>query len=346
MNEEKGRKVYEGKGENGPQSPSALFDFETRDRLALSKFKQIFGNDMGHVNMTDISRLIRTIVQAAANFEKNFSHSYPYLAFGVKHGNCCGGAFDQDKVRAIKKMLRGDPQAIFGGFVMVDFDIDGECAETLLRFDRTDKRRKLDGIVAPGFNEEAVNILKNKSGSCRLFVNPALEKIGIESFDYSPIQVPVRGGMLVQSNYHFALDLTSDNHSLACYGQINNEERADLLLADAVCRTSNSNTITIVKDGMLIGNGIGQQSRVRAAKVALLNVSECGHSAEGAAAASDSFFPFPDGVEVLIDAGVKAIFSTSGSQNDQKTIDLCKERNVRLLMMPDSIARGFCCHMG
>lgn len=85
----------------------------------------------------------------------------------------------------------------------------------------------------------------------------------------------------------------------------------DMQLAWAIGSRSTSNTITIVKDGQLIGNGVGQQDRKEAAKLAVERATEAGHSLEGAVAYSDSFFPFPDGVEVLINAGVKTIFATS-----------------------------------
>ena len=131
--------------------------------------------------------------------------------------------------------------------------------------------------------------------------------------------------------------------------------KRDVVLAWAVGCTSNSNTITIVKEGKLYGNGVGQQDRVGAAQLAIFRADEAAAFAQGetlrkeadlenAVAYSDSFFPFPDAVEVLINRGIKTIFSTSGSVNDDKTIELCKQKDVNLILLPDAEARGFYQH--
>ena len=138
----------------------------------------------------------------------------------------------------------------------------------------------------------------------------------------------------------------------------------DIILAWGVGSTSNSNTITLVKESRLYGNGVGQQDRVGAAKLAIFRADDAAMFAknsdvgrpdsgrptseladlENAVAYSDSFFPFPDAPEVLINRGVKTIFSTSGSVNDEKIIELCKNRGVNLILLPDSEARGFYQH--
>ena len=124
------------------------------------------------------------------------------------------------------------------------------------------------------------------------------------------------------------------------------------MLAWAIGSNANSNTITIVKDGKLIGNGVGQQDRVGAAKLAIMRADDASFALsgqeraklEGAVAYSDSFFPFSDGPEVLIDRGIKTIFATSGSVNDKEVIEFCKNRGVTLVMYPDKTARGFAWH--
>jgi phosphoribosylaminoimidazolecarboxamide formyltransferase/IMP cyclohydrolase len=128
------------------------------------------------------------------------------------------------------------------------------------------------------------------------------------------------------------------------HGTATSQQEEDMLLASAIGETSNSNTISIVKNGMLLGNGVGQQDRVGAATLALARASRAKHDVTGASAYSDSFFPFPDGPQTLIDAGITSILTTSGSKNDQATIDLCKEQNVALYMIPDSLGRGFFGH--
>ncbi len=130
-------------------------------------------------------------------------------------------------------------------------------------------------------------------------------------------------------------------------GTFDTEVIRSVILAWAVGATSNSNTITLVKDGRLVGNGVGQQDRVGAAKLAIFRADEANNGKAdlaGATAYSDSFFPFPDAPEVLINRGIKTIFSTSGSVNDEKIIELCKSKGVELILLPDSEARGFYQH--
>jgi phosphoribosylaminoimidazolecarboxamide formyltransferase / IMP cyclohydrolase len=124
----------------------------------------------------------------------------------------------------------------------------------------------------------------------------------------------------------------------------NDLQISDMLLACAIGGTSNSNTITLVNNNMLIGNGVGQQDRVGAAELAIKRATRSKHDINGAAAYSDSFFPFFDGPQTLIDAGVKAILTSSGSIRDQATIDVCVKNNVTLYMIPDQICRGFFGH--
>ena len=157
-------------------------------------------------------------------------------------------------------------------------------------------------------------------------VNPSIEKAGLNSLDTTSRFRYVRGGFLTQPNYTFVPEI----------------ENEDVLLAWAVGCTSNSNTITLVKDGQLLGNGVGQQDRVGAANLAILRAGD--KDLTGATAYSDSFFPFPDAPEVLINRGIKTIFSTSGSVNDEKVVELCQAKGVNLIMLPDSEARGFYQH--
>lgn len=117
-----------------------------------------------------------------------------------------------------------------------------------------------------------------------------------------------------------------------------------MVLAWAVGSTSNSNTITLVKGGQLIGNGVGQQDRVGCCELAVKRALDAGHATEGSVAYSDSFFPFPDAPAVLADAGVKAIWATSGSVRDAEIQALCAERGVVLLQVPDTLGRGFFGH--
>ncbi len=331
--------MLEFKGENGSQTPATLFSAGTDDPLALDKFKVIEGAPPSYNNWCDVDRLLQTMTHLSAAWKLNFGY-FPYVSLGAKHGNCCGAAVSQ--VANVSKMVSGDTRAIFGGVIMVNFEVDGSVAYHMASA-MPDGKARFDGVIAPSFNDEAIQTLSRAKGKCRLMVNPALEKDTVP-LDTGPRFRCVRGGFLVQPAYTFLLDF--NDPEMKVYGAKNKDTEADLLVAWGVGCTSNSNTITIVKDGMLIGNGVGQQDRVGAAELAIRRAVGAGHGdkLKGAVAYSDSFFPFPDAPDLLIKEGIKAIFSTTGSINDKLTQELCGNNGVTLYQLPDAKARGFFGH--
>ncbi len=382
-------------GENAYQKPASLYENLNikNDPLAIHNWQLVAGSPLSYNNICDIDRMMQTMTHVGAGFEKNFA-KVPHVAIGAKHGNACGvgvasaDVFPQslgtslrsatpsekhtaEATLAIDRMLLGDLRAIFGGSVMLNFNVDEKIAEELIHKYAGEGRRLLDIVAAPSFSAEAVEILSRKKGKCRILVNPVIEKAGLSSLDLTSRIRYVRGGFLTQPNYTFLPDI-----ALATAGVPENILK-DVILAWAIGCTSNSNTITIVKEGRLYGNGVGQQDRVGAAKLAIFRADDAAkfrkeaeanfssgrvHPEDGgklknlllpleetadlenAVAYSDSFFPFPDAPEVLINRGIKTIFSTSGSVNDEKVIELCKAKNVNLIMLPDSEARGFYQH--
>jgi len=350
-----GEKVCEFKGENGPQSPATLFarDLAKSDPLALNNFHVIEGSAPSYNNWCDVDRLLQIATHIGAVWIKNWSRT-PYIAVGVKHGNACGASANVTTVGACTDVVAGDPRAIFGGLIMTNFVVDKQEAYALA-CGMPCARAMFDGVVAPGFTSDAVEILSRKNGKCRLMINPALEGGGIVDLDTAPRFRYVRGGFLSEPNYTFVLDF--NDPQMKIFGTRRDAFiEQGLALAWAVNCTSNSNTITIVHGLALIGNGVGQQDRVGAAELALKRARDAGHDGKAqnrvidrinnpaTVACSDSFFPFPDAVQVLIDAGIRTIFSTSGSVNDKIIQDLCVDRNVTLYQLPDSVARGFFGH--
>lgn len=330
-------------GENGYQVPASLYSSHSKDPLSLDKFKVIAGTEPSYNNLCDIDRLLQTVTHIAAAFDINRG-KVPFIAIGVKHGNPCGAAIGYERpLEVVQKMVMGDPLALFGGLVLLNFAVDEETAEMLLTHGLPEgERRPLDGIIAPAFKESAVGMFKRKGDKCRLLVNPALEKLGKGSLDAAPRFRYVRGGFLLQPNYSFILDLNDPD--LKKYGNATEAQEDDMLLAKSISDTSNSNTITIVRHGQLIANGVGQQARVRGAKLAINLVSYSDHESEGASASSDSFFPFTDGVEVLAKAGIKAVLATSGSIRDKDVIQFCRDNGIVLYHIPDGRGRGFFGH--
>jgi phosphoribosylaminoimidazolecarboxamide formyltransferase/IMP cyclohydrolase len=350
-----GKKVLEcAYGENAYQKPASLYENLDikNDLLAITNWQLLAGSPLSYNNICDVDRMMQTMTHIGAGFEKNFA-KVPDIAIGAKHGNACGVGVSPipgiGEIEAVDKILQGDLRAIFGGSVMLNFNVDEKIAEELIhKFSPEGVRRLLDIVAAPSFSAEAIEILSRKKGKCRILVNPNILKAGLSSLDATPRFRYVRGGFLTQPNYTFVPKI--DPPSILPKGE---EVIRDVVLAWAIGCTSNSNTITIVKDGRLYGNGVGQQDRVGAAKLAIFRADDAAKFAdpsieksnlENAVAYSDSFFPFPDAPEVLINRGIKTIFSTSGSVNDEKIIELCKAKNVNLIMLPDSEARGFYQH--
>lgn len=329
-------------GENGYQTPAALHGGDSGDPLGLDKFEVVQGTAPSYNNLCDIDRLLQTATHVAAGYGINFGRS-PFVAVACKHGNPCGAAAGEDQAAVVRKALEGDLRAVFGGLILLNFDVDEEIAEVLMTHKMDESaRRLLDGIIAPAFSEEAMEALKRKGDKCRLLTNQALSLIDRGSLDTAQRIRYVRGGYLAQPNYTFVPDLNSEGVEKT--GEASNSQVWDMVLAWAVGSTSNSNTVTLVKEGMLIGNGVGQQDRVGGCKLAVMRAADAGHGTAGAVAYSDSFFPFVDGPGELAGAGIKAVLATSGSVRDGEVKDFCREKGITLFMYPDSEGRGFFGH--
>ncbi len=348
-----GAEVYHCKyGENAHQKDAGLYasPFGAPHPLTISQFKLIEGNPMSLTNMTDVYRLRETMVRIAAAFDLNYGF-VPDIAIGVKHGNACGAAMTRENpTAALELMVKGSPLSLFGGFVMANFPIDGILASILRNYlvPKDAGKRVLDGVVAPSFTEEAQQELGRKNGQCRMIVNPALATLGKDNIDSgSRFRDVGYGEFLKQQNSTFILDFKDPR--LERLGKKNSEPQQEhmeqnLLFAWAIGSTSNSNTVVLVKNNRLIGMGVSQPDRVGAAELAIHRARRNGHDTKGSFAYSDSFFPFTDGPALLADAGVEAIFTSSGSRNDGKVKELCRERGVILYMMPDELCRGFYGH--
>ena len=329
-------------GENPYQAPSAFFsdNRSNPDPLGLDQFTQHKGHTLSYINATDLDRLINSMAHIAAGFERNFGN-VPFIALGAKHSNSCGGAVADTAVAAIEKMIEGDLRAIFGGVIIMNAVIDVPEANALLQYKMDgEKDRLLDAIIAGGITDEALAIITRKK--LRVLTNPALLSLSEVSLEQASKLRPVRGGMLISPQPNFVLDLSADE--ITGTGEITEQQKRDIILAWGIGSTSQSNTITIVKDDMLYGNGVGQQDRVGAAQLAIKRATDASHTLSGATAYSDSFFPFVDGPTTLVEAGITTLFASSGSIRDQEVIDYLADKNLTIRMIPDKIGRGFYGH--
>ncbi|MCP4246717.1 MAG: bifunctional phosphoribosylaminoimidazolecarboxamide formyltransferase/IMP cyclohydrolase [bacterium] len=256
----------------------------------------------------------------------------------IKHTNACGAGIGSDPVEAYQRAYLGDPNAAMGGILACDFEITPEFAEAVMdTYGRWGKDAGAGGFfvevwLAPSFqNDQVVDLIRSRK---KWGERVRLLDVGDMAAAPDPDEMefkPIAGGMLAQTRD--VIGLNEDQWKVVTNRQPSDQEMADLRLAWLICKHTKSNAITICKDGMLIGNGAGQMSRVMSCRIATWLANENGHTEKlkGSAAASDAFFPFRDGPELLIEAGVSAIIQPGGSKRDADTIAACDERGVAMV---------------
>ncbi len=299
-------------GEN-PQQGAVVYALDTDDTLAFFRFDVVAGKPMSFNNWLDLT--------AGVNAVSYMGGEKP-ACIVVKHTNPCGGAYGQRIEEAFERAWEGDALAAFGGIVVVNRPIDVQLAQ------RMTERKFIEIVAAPEITPEALEIFRKKP-DMRVLVNSALIH-PLPSVDKNI--KPIRGGLLVQEPDTIEIDPT--RWEILTEVAPTPDQIPDLLLAWQLCRTSKSNTIALVRNGMLVGSGVGQQDRKRCCELAVSKAvdGKTGEQrAQGAVAASDAFFPFPDGPEALILAGVKAIIQPAGSKRDKETIDLCNKYGIAMV---------------
>ncbi len=297
-------------GENPHQS--AAFYAQGRGDTGLAALRQLHGKELSYINLLD--------ADAAATLVAEFHQP---AASVIKHANPCGCAVGKTLVEAFNHAYAGDPVAAFGGIVALNDTVDVVTAQNI-----AGGKRFLEVLIAPAYAPQALEILRQRWADCRILELPGL-KPGLV-----PDGLAFRslwGAMLVQR-----MDVGGFDRA-ACRvmsRQIPTESQwSDLECADLVGKHVKSNAITLVRGGQLLAAGAGQMSRVTSCRLAVDLALRHGHGEKlkGAAAASDAFFPFADGPQILIEAGIKCLVEPGGSKRDQETIDLCDQHGVALV---------------
>ncbi|MDE2282617.1 MAG: bifunctional phosphoribosylaminoimidazolecarboxamide formyltransferase/IMP cyclohydrolase [Actinomycetales bacterium] len=265
------------------------------------------GSALSYLNLFDADAAWRLVHELAAD-------SGRAAVAIIKHANASGAALGQTLVEAFSAALAADPQSAFGGVVAVGGELDDELAEVIAAGPQADV------IIARSFSESAVERLRARRKATRLLSGPSPEPLSrsIRTFGDTA---------LVQN----ADELLAAPSTWRCVTQVQPTpaQLVDLGVAWRVCARTTSNAIVIARDGVAVGVGAGQQSRVVAAGVA---TTKAGPLAVGAAAASDAFFPFADGLESLTDAGVTAIVQPGGSVRDGEVIEAANRAGIVMLM--------------
>ncbi|WP_280494774.1 bifunctional phosphoribosylaminoimidazolecarboxamide formyltransferase/IMP cyclohydrolase [Nocardia asiatica] len=289
-------------GEN-PHQAAALYT-SGDGGLGLAQARQLHGKEMSYNNYVD----------ADAAWRAAFDHDTPAVAI-IKHANPCGIALGADIAAAHRKAHACDPVSAFGGVIAANREVTVEMAEQVAEI-------FTEVIVAPSYADGAVEVLQRKK-NVRILVAEPPRRAGAELR-------PISGGVLLQQRD--VLDAAGDDPTgwtLAAGEPADAETLADLAFAWRACRAVKSNAILLAHDGASVGVGMGQVNRVDAVGLA---VQRAGDRAKGSVAASDAYFPFPDGPQTLIQAGVRAIVQPGGSVRDQETIDLAREAGVTLYL--------------
>ncbi|PSR67840.1 bifunctional phosphoribosylaminoimidazolecarboxamide formyltransferase/inosine monophosphate cyclohydrolase [Nocardia sp. MDA0666] len=289
-------------GEN-PHQAAALYRNDSGP-AGLAQAKQVHGKEMSYNNYTD----------ADAAWRAAWDHAEPAVAI-VKHANPCGIAVGADIAEAHRKAHACDPVSAFGGVIAANREVTVEMAEQVAEI-------FTEVIVAPGYADGAVEVLQRKK-NVRILIADEPRRGGVELR-------PISGGALLQQTDIVDADGDDPAHwTLATGEPADAETLADLEFAWRACRAVKSNAILLAHDGASVGVGMGQVNRVDAVHLAVLRA---GDRAKGSVAASDAYFPFPDGPQQLIAAGVKAIVQPGGSVRDQLTIDACREAGVTMYL--------------
>ena len=286
-------------GEN-PHQPAALYLNGFGPGLAQAR--QLHGKEMSYNNYVDADAARR----AAYDFDE------PAVAI-IKHANPCGIAVGADVAEAHRKAHECDPVSAFGGVIAVNRPVSVEMAQQVAEV-------FTEVVVAPSYDEGAVEILQGKK-NVRLLECEPLARGGVETR-------PISGGLLMQ--VRDAIDADGDDPAswtLATGEAASEEVLADLAFAWKACRAAKSNAILLADNGASVGIGMGQVNRVDSCRLA---VTRAGERASGSVAASDAFFPFEDGPQILIDAGVSAIVQPGGSVRDELTIEAAKQAGVTM----------------
>ncbi|MEU6594639.1 bifunctional phosphoribosylaminoimidazolecarboxamide formyltransferase/IMP cyclohydrolase [Streptomyces sp. NPDC046881] len=286
-------------GEN-PHQDAALYVDGTG---GLAEAEQLHGKEMSYNNYTDTDAARRAA----------YDHAEPCVAI-IKHANPCGIAIGADVAEAHRKAHACDPLSAFGGVIAVNRPVSKEMAEQVAEI-------FTEVIVAPDYEEGALEALTKKK-NIRVLRCP--EGPGHE------VEVkPIDGGALLQVADRLQADGDDPaNWTLASGEALDEDELQQLAFAWKACRAVKSNAILLAKDGASVGVGMGQVNRVDSCKLAVERAGE--ERARGSYAASDAFFPFPDGPEILIGAGVRAIVQPGGSIRDEQVVEAATKAGVTM----------------
>ena len=294
-------------GENSHQQAALYRDLYPAPG-SLVTARQLQGKELSYNNIAD--------ADAAWECVKSFNETACVI---VKHANPCGVAVGADALEAYSKAFKTDPTSAFGGIIALNCPLDERAAREI-------SKQFVEVLMAPNFTPEALEVFKTKANVRILQIDLPASGNNRNTIDIKR----VGSGLLMQ---------TADNHQLALADlkvvsklQPTPAQLQDLLFAWKVAKYVKSNAIVFCKDGMTMGVGAGQMSRLDSARIASIKAGHASLSLAGTAVASDAFFPFRDGLDVVVDAGATSVIQPGGSMRDQEVIDAADERGVVMVL--------------
>lgn len=293
-------------GEN-PHQKAAFYAESNPQEVCIATARQLQGKALSYNNVAD--------TDAALECVKSFAEPTCVI---VKHANPCGVAVGESILTAYDRAFKTDPTSAFGGIIAFNRALDAQTAKAII------DRQFVEVIIAPSVNEDAKPILATKK-NVRVLVCGVWDANRVAGLDFKR----VNGGLLVQDRDLGAV--TAADLKIVTQRQATDKELQDLLFAWKIAKFVKSNAIVYCKDGMTIGVGAGQMSRVYSAKIAAIKAADEKLEVKGAVMASDAFFPFRDGIDAAADVGISAIIQPGGSMRDNEVIAAADEHGIAMV---------------
>lgn len=302
-------KVQEMRYGENPHQSAAFYRDTATVAGALANYHQLQGKELSYNNIAD--------ADAAWECVKSFSAdtAAPAACVIIKHANPCGVATGATGLEAYQKAFKTDPSSAFGGIIALNVPCDGAMAEAI-------SKQFVEVLIAPSFTAEAKAIFASKQ-NVRLLEIPL--GLGFNAFDMKR----VGGGLLVQSPDF--KNVAQAELRVVSKRQPTPTELADMMFAWRVAKFVKSNAIVYCANGMTLGIGAGQMSRVDSARMASIKAENAGLSLASSAVASDAFFPFRDGLDVVVAAGASCAIQPGGSMRDEEIIAAANEHGIAMV---------------
>ena len=298
-------------GEN-PHQLGAVYSDPGSTEPSVTTAKQLHGKELSFNNLYDANGALELVKEVAPA-----DHA---AAAVIKHANPCGFAIADDLATAFAGAYSGDPLAAFGGIVAMNRTVDAATATAI-----ADGQKFLEVIIAPAYDDDALSILSDRWKNVRILATgdlPAPADRDDEEFEYKRIT----GGLLIQQRDLASMKPGEWEH--AAGPAPSDDLLTQMGVAMIVVKHLKSNAVCLVRDNTLVGAGAGQMDRLASCNIAITKAAD---RADGSIAGSDAFFPFRDGPDKLIAAGVKGIVQPGGSKRDDETKQACNDANVSLV---------------